>query len=134
MRTMIFHPFIPSSLSLSVPFSRPNVDVPSAALDDDGHVDRGSPGRGALADGGGAAAAAAPAAAPLVVAAEDERVADVAAPASAADFLVHSTSDFVLLILLRDDPSSSHADRRLHNDHTREEGFIHCVAHVANAK
>ena len=115
MRTMIFQPFSAlNSLSHS-PFSRSNVDVSAAALDDDGHLDgrRGaSRGDGGLHDGRREPAAPPP----LVVAAEDERLSDVAAATAAHLLGAGPAADD-----LCDDPSSSRADRRLHYNHAREE-------------
>ena len=114
MRTMIFQPFNAlNSLSHS-PFSRSNVDVSAAALDDDGHIDgRRGASRG---DGGPHDGRREPAAPPpLVVAAQDERLSDVAAAAAHLLGAGPAADD------LRDDPSSSRADRRLHYNHAREE-------------
>ena len=98
------------------PFSRSNVDVSAAALDDDGHLDgRRGASRG---DGGPHDGRREPAAPPpLVVAAEDERLSDVAAAAAHLLGAGPAADD------LSDDPSSSRADRRLHYNHARE-GFV----------
>ena len=97
------------------PFSRSNVDVSAAALDDDGHLDgRRGASRG---DGGPHDGRREPAAPPpLVVAAEDERLSDVAAAAALLLLGAGPASDD-----LRDDPSSSRADRRLRYNDAREE-------------
>ena len=115
MRTMIFQPF---NFNPLFPFSRSNVDVSAAALDDDGHVNRRRDSfRGdVLPDRRPRAAAAA---SPLVFAPEDKRVTDVASAAATADFFGGcSTSD-----ILSAAPSSSRAHRRLHN-HDAREGFV----------
>ena len=111
MRTMIFQPF--HSLTSLSPFSRSNVDVSAAALDDDGHLDgRRGASRG---DGGPHDGRREPAAPPpLVVAAQDERLSHVAAAA-------HLLGAGPAADDLRDDPSSSRADRRLRYNDAREE-------------
>ena len=111
MRTMIFQPF--HSLTPFFPFSRSNVDVSAASLDDDSHLDgRRGASRG---DGGPHDGRREPAAPPpLVVAAQDERLSDVAAAA-------HLLGAGPAADDLCDDPSSSRADRRLHYNHAREE-------------
>ena len=115
---MIFQPF---NFNPLFPFSRSNVDVSAAALDDDGHLDgrRGaSRGDDGLHDGRREPAASPP----LVVAAQDERLSDVAAATAAHLLGAGPTADD-----LCDDPSSSRADRRLHH-HDAREGFVSRVS------